>query len=202
LEFKEFVMTGDIDLKRIERSAWESYFQDGLWDIFMGLLMLGMGIEIISGETVWYMIVVALAVLVPIIGKRFITNPRLGRVKFGRSRRLKQKKVIAVLGLSSLVGVAIFFLTVSGVEIPRAGMAAIAGVWFLIVFSLMGYFMDFLRMYPYGLAFSLCFSLALGLRNDLVPSIAFLVSGSIVMLVGVAILSHFIRNNPRLQMMD
>ena len=31
-------MVPDVDLKEIERKVWTSYFQDGLWDIFFGLL--------------------------------------------------------------------------------------------------------------------------------------------------------------------
>ena len=38
-------MSEMIDLHHVERRAWRLYFQDGLWDIFLGLLFLGWGCE-------------------------------------------------------------------------------------------------------------------------------------------------------------
>jgi len=37
-------MSQTINLKELERKAWRSVFQDGLWDIFLGLLLLAMAI--------------------------------------------------------------------------------------------------------------------------------------------------------------
>jgi len=37
-------MTDNLDLKELEKKAWRSTFQDGLWDIYFGLLIFGMGI--------------------------------------------------------------------------------------------------------------------------------------------------------------
>jgi hypothetical protein len=36
-------MVSNLDLKQLERKAFRSTFQDGLWDIFLGLLLLNMG---------------------------------------------------------------------------------------------------------------------------------------------------------------
>ena len=37
-------MTEKVDLRELEKKAWKSTFQDGLWDIYIGLLFMGMGL--------------------------------------------------------------------------------------------------------------------------------------------------------------
>ena len=37
-------MQPEINLKELERRAWRSVFQDGLWDIYLGLLLMAMAI--------------------------------------------------------------------------------------------------------------------------------------------------------------
>jgi hypothetical protein len=50
-------MSEKTNLKEIEKKAWASYFEDGLWDIFMDLLMLGMGLRTLT-DNVWYTLVI------------------------------------------------------------------------------------------------------------------------------------------------
>ena len=132
-------MSQNIDLKQIERKAYTSYFQDGLWDIFMGLLMLGMGITIAFESEILYGVVLAIAVLVVSVGRKLITEPRIGRAKFGMARKIKLGIIVVVLTISSLFGVGVFLAAYYGVDIPHYLMATIAGVWFFIVFSLMAF---------------------------------------------------------------
>ena len=35
-------MTNHVDLKRLERKVWTSFFEDGLWDIYLGILLMAM----------------------------------------------------------------------------------------------------------------------------------------------------------------
>jgi len=189
-------MAQDVDLKQIERKAWTSYFQDGLWDIFIGLLMLGMGFNILFDETVWYIAIFALGFLVMIIGRSLITIPRVGRVKFGPARRIKQKKVFIVLAISLLVGFAVSFIPLSGVDPSTIVVAATAGVWIILIFGLVAYFMDFRRLYAYGLLFAIAMALAIAL-DDLIPTIIFFVSGSVALLIGLVVLIRFIRKYPK-----
>lgn len=189
-------MSQNINLKEIERKSWTSYFQDGFWDILMGLLMLGTGFNILFDETVWYIAIFSLALLILIVGRRLITIPRVGRVKFGPERRIKQKKVFIVLAISLIVGSAISFIPLSGVEPSKIVVAAVAGVWIILIFSLVAYFMDFRRLYAYGLLFAISMALANAL-DDLIPTILFFVSGSIALLVGLIVLIRFIRKYPK-----
>ena len=103
-------MSQNISLKALERNAWTSYFQDGLWDIFLGLLLVSSAVNTwlsdsgvpSSARISTYIGIMVLGGLVLWAGKRFITVPRLGRVKFGPKRKAKLNWVRVVLFPRSL----------------------------------------------------------------------------------------------------
>ncbi|MFC2058378.1 hypothetical protein ACFLTS_01875 [Chloroflexota bacterium] len=197
-------MATNIDFQRIERKVWTSYFQDGLWDIFMGLLMLGLGVTSLTDERpAVYVIgyaIIALAVLVFSIGKRLITYPRIGRVKFGLYRKKKQRKVMIIVGLCVMLGLLGFVMGSFGLTpdkgLPNEIIALIVGIVFLAVFGSMAYFMDFNRMYAYGLLIAISIALVFALNNS-AGSIAMCVSGSMTVLIGVLIAVRFTRKYPK-----
>ena len=41
-------MVSDVNLKEIQRKVYMSFFQDGLWDVFLGLFILGWGVSILT----------------------------------------------------------------------------------------------------------------------------------------------------------
>ena len=89
-------MSQMINLQDVERRAWTLYFQDGLWDIFFGLLFLGGGLRALTGN-LWYYLLVAAGVLVLILGKRWITLPRLGQINTARSARRARTSCVSWL---------------------------------------------------------------------------------------------------------
>ena len=187
-------MSQGVNLKEIERKAWTSYFQDGLWDIFMGLLMLTMGIRDLT-DNVWFTWIVLGAVLVPIVGKKLITIPRIGRVKFGPARKAKQWKLMAVVGAAVIATLVLFLLGSLGLAPPQAVVAPILVICVALIFGLMAYYMDFRRLYAYALLFAVSMSLWETLGSPIGP-IAFSVSGGIALLIGLFVLIHFIRKYP------
>ena len=44
-------MVPDEDLKGVRRKVYMSFFQDGVWDIFLGLFMLGWGLSMLTEAT-------------------------------------------------------------------------------------------------------------------------------------------------------
>jgi hypothetical protein len=188
-------MSQDINFKELERKAWTSYFQDGLWDIFMGLLMLTMGIRDLT-DNVWFTFVILAAVLVPIAGKKFITIPRIGRVKFSPARKAKQNKLRAVVGIAVIATGILLLTTLLGLDIPQAVVAPILVICIALVFGLMAYYMDFKRLYAYGLLFAISMALWETLDTPTGP-IAFSVSGGIALLIGLAALIRFLRRYPK-----
>jgi hypothetical protein len=191
-------MSQNTDLKQMERKAWTSYFQDGMWDIFMGLLMLAMGVHLLTDNGPIHYALMAIAVLALILVRRYITVPRLGRARFGPMRKVKNRAVIVVLAISVLAGVGGFIASAAGAGPPPESFAALIPFFTLLTFGLMAFFMDFPRLYAYGFLFALSISLAIAFKDDTAATVLFLVSGGLGLLVGVTMLARFIRRYPRL----
>lgn len=199
-------MTQEINLKELELKAWTSVFQDGLYDLFLGWLILWMGIIFIIDDTGLsspvllainmggYLSSVALLYL----GKHYITTPRTGRVRFGRHR------------LSRLVWVVLFvFLFVNG----TFGLSLVAwsrqesllgetlsplvspfllGLFLLALFNLPAFFLDYKRLHfigfmfavpiPAGAIFRQFFGIELGFYAFLIPAAAVIAVGLVTFL--------------------
>ena len=189
-------MTTPIDLKKIERKAWTSYLHDGLWDIFLGLLMLTGGIRALT-DNAWFTLVILASVLVIVVGKRLITTPRLGHVKFSPARKVKQHRLIAVIGISVIAMGVLLWLATLGVGLPKTASAPIVVILVALVFGLIAYYMDFRRLYAYGLLFAIAMALWETLGDPTGP-IASSVSGGIALLIGLVMLIRFIRKYPKM----
>lgn len=210
-------MSQTIDLKELERKAFRSTFEDGLWDIFLGLLLLNMGVGALLGGSgmshLWSMVALsAFAGLVLLgfwAGKKFITTPRIGLVRFGEQRKAKMKNLRAVLFVSVLLGAIMALL----------GWAAAAGglpqwmreipiplyVWpvqTIVVFGLGAYFLDVTRFYAYGVLYGLPLPLGILLARNTELSgtgsmaITFGVAGGVMVLIGAVLFVRFLREYP------
>jgi hypothetical protein len=204
----------DINLKQIERRAWRSTFQDGLWDIYLGLLLLAMAVgawmsDMGASKGLYYATyagLMGLAMLALWAGKRFITIPRMGRVKFGPKGKARRKKARLLLTISVVVGALLFvfiWLAVAGKWSQGAPWRLIAPlVWtvnVLIVFGLGGYFLDFQRLYLIGLMYALAVPLDETLRAlfglDLSP-LAFGLPALVILGMGLVVFARFMRQYP------
>jgi len=189
-------MTETIDLKAIERKAWASYFEDGLLDIFLGAMLLIGGIRSIT-DYAWYTLLIVPLILVLPLGKRLITTPRLGHVKFGPARKLKQTKVIAVLTISVLATFALLMLPKSGFALPaKMLISPIMAGWIAVVFGIIAYYLDFTRLFTYGLLFAISEVLS-GLFGVYIGAMAQTISGIVVLLIGLFVLTRFLRKYPQ-----
>jgi hypothetical protein len=208
-------MSQNINLKELERKAWRSVFQDGLWDIYLGLLLLAMAVwallsDIGFSESLGMAIFIGLEVLAMLVlwvGKKTITVPRMGRVKFGPKRKAKLNWVRVVLFVSVLVGAGVF---VAGLAIrgnrPEWLNAAFffPAAWMvnaMVVFSLGAYFLDFNRLYLIGVMYALPVPLDVMFRKfaDIDLSfIAFGVPAMVILTIGLVVFTRFLRDYPLL----
>ncbi len=213
------MMSDTINLKEIERKAFRSYFQDGLWDLYLGGMLLVMG----SGPVIGGMLesrgesyaMWSLAVMVALVAvlfgafwaaKKFITVPRMGLVKFGPGGRVRRVRVTIVAAVSVLVGLVIFFSILSAVRTDsswRALLGAIVPTAYalnmLLVFGLWGYFWSFERLYLIGLLYALPLPLMIGLDELLgirIGYAAFAVPGAIILAMGTVVFIRFLRDYP------
>ena len=156
-------MIHNANLEQIEKKAYRSTFHDGLWDIFWGLLILGFALspwlyELGLGRP-WNTAVVMLpAPIILVLGKKYITIPRLGLVEFGARRKSAQRKLKYLIAASVAVPLLlILFLLADIVKIGLGPYAAAvsAGLFLVMILSLIAYFLDYLRLYFYAWLFAL-----------------------------------------------
>ena len=208
-------MSQTINLKELERKAWTSYFQDGLWDIYLGLLLLAMAVWALLSDVgfseSWGMAIFigleVLAMLVLWIGKKLITVPRMGRVKFGPKRKAKLSWVRVILFISVLVGAGVF-VAASAMRGNRPGWLNAAffapAAWVvnaIVVFSLGAYFLDFKRLYLIGVMYALAVPLDILFRqfSDIDLSfIAFGIPAMVILIIGLVVFVRFLRDYPLL----
>jgi hypothetical protein len=207
-------MSQDINLKELERKAWRSVFQDGLWDIYLGLLLMALAIYALLSKTklpeaqqmVIYIGLMALSMLVLWAGKRFITLPRMGRVKFGPRGKTRRRKAAVLLAISVLVGALVSIVTSLGLKGNLSdGLPlhlVVPAAWalnMLVLFSLGAYFLDYDRLYLIGVLYALAVPLLIWLDEFAGIKLGFIalaVPAGIILIVGLVVLVRFLRDYP------
>ena len=201
-------MSQRLDLKQIERKAWTSTFQDGLYDLWLGWLILWLGVIYVLSqlnlpwlvETSVNMGVYLLSLVALRLSKRHITTPRIGHVHWGPRRRARVRWVGVILFI--LVGVT-FALPLLGIPAlkdlyPLFGPFAL-GLFFLLFFGLAAFFLDYPRLYVIGLMFALpepLMALCRLLWNFNPGFWAFLTPALVVIGMGLVIFRRFLQEYP------
>jgi len=208
-------MTEDIDLKSLEKKAYRSIFNDGLWDLFIGLLIINIGLgplfnKIINLPDFWGTIIFStifcvIAFLIFYLGKKYVTVPRIGYVKFGPKRTSKLLKLRIFLFIVFIVNVILFILPLTGimnyVNLQPLLVTLILGFGvFTIPFCIVAYFLDFTRLYFYALSIGL----GLFLKDLLIPIvgvpldiiIVFSTLGGIIVIIGLVYFIYFLKKYP------
>ena len=72
----------------------------------------------------------------------------------------------------------------------------VMAVWLAVLFSLLGYLMDFSHFYVYGLLFATS-EVIWGVYGEPYGPIANLVFGVIILLVGLSVLNRFLKKYPK-----
>ncbi len=104
-------MRKDGELQAIQRKVYMAFFEDGVWDIFLGLFVLGWGLAIVTdGSYLPGVVFVCLYFAVWGI-KKWLTYPRLGYVRFSAtSRRAINTKFVILLTVVLLLGLLVSVL--------------------------------------------------------------------------------------------
>jgi len=189
-------------LKTIEKKTFISFFQDGILDIFLGLIMLACAVNAYIGDNndnrlIWLM---APAVAVWVVGKYFLTLPRMGYIKVNAERKLKIVK--AVIVMASLVLVGVFFAVMEGshVQLPcwidlvkSYGGRVLNFLFIFGVFSVIASLLDLNRLYYIG------FLYAVGLTPTSMwfpNTVKFSLVGSLIVIPGVFLMVRFLKQHP------
>ena len=190
-------MKTDADLKRLERQAMLTFFQDGLWDMFVGMFIVGWGLVLLTD--IVYLggaIFLGLYLLVYDV-KRRVTYPRIGYAQLGAAQEKRRAWLSITLGIMVLAGImmAVAFASdsrpawlIDYFPLLFSGLlaAVVAGV---------GQWIGVRRFVVYG-----CIILGAGAVHQWTPvawSHAFITGGGLIALAGAWVLVKFIRENPK-----
>ena len=202
-------MSQKISLKEAERKAFTSTFQDGLWDIFIGCFLLQFSIGPFLSPTLgdfWSSVVFlpffALAFLVIWFVKKHVITPRVGIVKFGQWRVTRMMRFNAGMVLALTVSLLLGILSlVQFGSIPGWIHTARFSLIFLITFCAAAYFLDFTRLYIYGVIIALSPLIGEVLYVYLKAShhgfpITFGITAGLIILTGLVLFIRFLQDNP------
>jgi hypothetical protein len=197
-------MPDEINLKEIERKAYLSYHQDGLWDIFLSIFFLGTGIFMFFNTI--YLMGGLIAALLPgaIIIKRSFATARLGYVKFAPKRQAQEKKSRAkltiILTFTAILGLVNFMAFFGKAEwqtfIRNLGIIPFGFVLSLVL-GAVGLFFEMKRFVVYAVLILAVFIAGHLTKSD--PPALFILLGIIFLVVGLVMLIRFLQKYPRLK---
>lgn len=202
-------MSQKISLKDAERKAFKSAFQHGLWDIFIGCFLLMFVIAPSLSRSLgdfWSSVVflpffVVVFVVLWLVRKHVIV-PRVGIVEFGAWRKKRVIRFNIVMFLALTVAFVLSFLSLVQFDlIPGWIHIARFSLVFLIVFFVVAYFLDFTRLYIYGVLIALSpligevFYVYLKVPHHGIP-ISFGISASLIILTGLVLFVRFLQDHP------
>jgi len=194
-------MIMETDPKKIRRKVYVTLFEDGLWDVVLGLFLLAWGFAILFdlgwlpgvGFVVFFYLALSL--------KQKITYPRTGYARPAEVRKQRSRVVIAG-GVTLLLGIMVFLLIVTGgmPQFLKDYFELLFGAMLAIVVGLVGYWWRIVRWYYYaGLVFLFAaFNHWLGLSFEL----SFVIPGGVILLYGLVIFVRFLREYRRVSAED
>lgn len=213
-------MTTLPDLEALERDAFRRFYEDGLLDVFFGLMLMTMAVGSVLNEVFeseWQgligMLVIALVLVVwTQLQRRRLLRSRLGSFVPGPERRRKITMTRVALLASVALGLVLAILvsaiysdtiTVTDIEI------IMPAVWFVnavLVLGAMAYFLDVPRLYFYGFLFGSAMPLLIlpdVLWDIEIPAwVAFGAPGLIMVIIGLVLLKRFLAAHPPLERED
>ncbi|NVM44535.1 MAG: hypothetical protein HWN79_06440 [Candidatus Lokiarchaeota archaeon] len=201
-------MNHEIGLEEIEKKAWRTTFDDGIFDIYFGILIASFAPSISLTEILPFPLNVLLGPIMLgfglaffILSKKYLIKPRIGAVKFGRKRKIKKLRTMVVLSVSVVLLLILFLFNLSNNEGNFNLPYLLEGLLFLTVpLCFVAYFLQFTRLYVYAVILGSGFFLA-DISSLIIPIpfnflFSYLSLGGIIMLVGITYLIRFMKKYP------
>ncbi len=194
--------TGTPDLAQIEEQVYQSIWEDGLIDIFVGLTLFLTGVFWIGQDSAYGSFVAPILVPFWVVARRRISDPRIGVVKFNAERVAKESRKLLGLflfgTLTLALGIGWYVLgPTGGVEETNWAVNLVAGLpagLLAISAIIVAFAFGVGRFFAYALV--LLASAIPVVFFDLLPGWAFLPSGVLAVVVGTALLARFVHKYP------
>jgi len=190
------------NLEQIENRAYQTIWEDGLIDIFVGLALVLIGTLWLTQDSAYGAFVAP--VLVPFwsVARNRISEPRRGVVNLSEERMVKENRKLAGL---MLFGIATLIFGVARYAVWRSGSTPPANWASHIVAGLPAVLLaipSIIIAFAYGLMRFLIYATALLVAAiavvllDLRPGWGFIPGGIVCLVLGCALLRRFIRKYP------
>jgi hypothetical protein len=187
-------MAQSMSLENVERRAWTLYFEDGLWDLFFGFLFFGGGLRAVT-DSLWAYLLVAVGVLLVIFGKRWLTLPRLGAIKFGPKRKARRQTLFILIMVAVVLTFVVLLLPVLDIATPGPHAGLLFALLVPLILGIVAYFLDFRRLYVYAVLAAI-FMMVTETVSLQAGAVAQMIAGGIALLIGLWNLWHFLREYP------
>lgn len=204
-------MENPVSLKMVERQVFQATYSDGLHDIMIGCVLLMFAIAPLLSESLgdlW-----SSAIFLPFWGliylaiwltRRYVVAPRIGTVTYSKQRqkRLRMFSILMVIAniILLMLGIAVL-ITGAGSGVT---WMVVLGLSLMIGFSTAAYFLDYSRLYLYGLLIGVApmvgewLSVNYGAPHHGFPLVFGIVSG-LVITIGMVTFVRFLKKNPVLE---
>jgi hypothetical protein len=198
-------------LDSIESKAFRSFYKDGLMDIFFGLLLIGVGLNVLRlrmGMDTSRFITYAVLLLIPafVLARRFITLRRLGYASFGKVRKKRKALALSVAVVAQLLFGFLLWTSLRGrvdtdvIQLNRFINPYTEFVFIILVFSLIGFLIDYNRFYIVGFAVGTGLFLTHSFNNPnisiLIVYLSFGLAGFFLTVNGIILLIRFLHEYP------
>jgi lysylphosphatidylglycerol synthetase-like protein (DUF2156 family) len=158
-------MESSLRLKDAERKVFRATFQDGLWDVFIGCVVLQFAVAPLLSTRLgdfWSSVVFlpfwALVFGIIWLVRKSVVVPRLGSVRLGPSRKTRLKKFTGIMLAVNLVALLAGIVFAIRADVSSGLMyMALFGFIVLVLFSTAAYFLECVRFFVYGVLFVLSF---------------------------------------------
>jgi hypothetical protein len=195
-------MVRNIDLQDVKANVFRSTFQDGLMELYLGLMLLSFGsgpvLDALHLSENATLVVSVISVMVLVMGlvllREYVVVPRRGRVRFGARRRRRQQRVALAIMISLYAAFGILCAAgTAHLPLGRWGVLAIFGGIIVLPFWLCAHFLQIPRLYGYGALVVAALWIGHGLGSGLAALVA---AGGIMTGIGIVLFVRFVREHP------
>lgn len=183
----------DLDAKQMRRRMLLYYARDGLWDICVGICVLGWALALRFDFIALVGVIIAgTASVVPAVRKK-VTYPRIGYARLKPDSGTRQMLALLVaFGLSALM---LVLLAGTGLrELIRTYIEVWLGVMGALLIAVLGYLLNTSRFYVYAMLVFLAGAATQWAGVELWLAVA--VAGASIIAAGIVVLCRFLRDNP------
>jgi len=174
------------------------FFEDGIWDIFIGMLIIWLGLILFYQWSGWYALILILFPFIPYALKKWITLPRANQIKL----KPKKRRAIIEMGLIVLaIFVMLLFVVKKEPGLPgvfqyiRENGILVLGAFLGTATWFVAYALGFQRLYFYGLLIFVGFFFEYWLKTEKTFSFS-VFSGIIILFSGIYLFFTFLKLKP------